>query len=407
MGFFGPELKFALVIAFGAMSVGNILVYPSPAGASILVDLNFDAKKMSIFNAIAPISAIFGSPLINIFMNKYGRKISSIIAQVGVVFGYVLLISTNKSYSWLAFISRSVSGIFAGACTGVIPVYIGELAPPDASGAFGTLTQLSLSLGTVISYGYGCFAKWRLIAILDLIPCAIFLIFIWFCPDSPVKSDEYQKQGKISDLLSRKYVLPIIISLLTVFFQQFSGINALLTNLNSIFASSKISINSNYAALITGSAQFISTLFASFLIGKFGNKVCWIISSAGQAAALYLSWANDKYSISKSIPIICLFADILLFGIGLGPIPWFVVVQVFPDSVRSIAAGINQGINWLLCSVMIFVFTPMVSSMTIGWVYFFYAVIMTLSVFYGIFLLPTGSHTESDSAPSVVTETLV
>ena len=89
------------------------------------------------------------------------------------------------------------------------------------------------------------------------------------------------------------------------------------------------------------------------------------------------------------------FAVSIMFGIGLGPIPWFIVVNIFTDSVRALASSLTQGFNWLLCSTMIFAFEPMVSTMTIGWVYFFYSIVMFLATIYGFFLMPSGKINEN------------
>lgn len=382
-----PQFKYILVISLAAMSIGLVLAYCSPAAESILADLKYSTNQFSILNALAAISAIAGSPLINLIVSRFGRKYASIAAQIGVVIGWILLIITGKKYNWLGYISRIISGVSIGATSGVIPVYIVELAPEEYRAAFGVMCQLYVSIGAVLSYAFGLFAKWKLIAILSLIPCALFFALIWFCPDSPVKTSLISSDDS-ERLFQIKFIKPIIISMLTVIFQQLSGINALLTNLNPIFQQSKITISSGAAAVLVASSQMISTALSSAFIAKFGDKICWIISSAGQAIALILSFVNEKKNLSPYIPVVCLFFDVFLFGMGLGPIPWFVVAKVFPDSVRSLASCLNQAFNWLLCSIMIFAFVPMVDAMTLSWVYFFYGIVMVLSVFYGIFLLP-------------------
>lgn len=405
-----PEFKFIIVISIAAMSIGNVLVYCSPAAESLINDLGYSSTEFSAINALASISAIAGSPLINIVVTKFGRKIAAICSQIGVVLGWVLMIVAGKKYKWIGYISRIVSGIFIGATSGVIPVYIVELAPEEYRAAYGVMCQLFVSIGAVISYAFGLFAKWRLIAILSLIPCGLFLIFIWFCPDSPVTTCLTNLSAS-EPIFQKKFILPTIISMLSVIFQQLSGINALLTNLNPIFQASKITMSSGAAAVLVSSAQMISTALSSAFIAKFGDRICWSVSSAGQAVALILSFVNEKKNLSPYIPVICLFFDVFLFGMGLGPIPWFVVAKVFPDSNRALASCLNQSFNWLLCSVMIFAFTPMMNAMTLSWVYFFYGIVMVFSIFYGIFLMPKDekepeiqNDLDIDTNPQVIRE---
>ena len=87
-----------------------------------------------------------------------------------------------------------------------------------------------------------------------------------------------------------------------------------------------------------------------------------------------------------------------MFGIGLGPLPWFVVVELFPSSVRSLAVSLTQGLNWLLCSIMIFMFVPLVNLFSIGWVYFIYSFLMFIAFFFGIFYFPIKNETIESSS---------
>jgi MFS family permease len=84
----------------------------------------------------------------------------------------------------------------------------------------------------------------------------------------------------------------------------------------------------------------------------------------------------------------------LVFGLGLGPLPWFVVPELFPDESRSGAMGTIQAVNWGLAAVMIFGFEPMQNSMTLGWLYFFYGIVMALSFLFGIRFLPEMAQKE-------------
>ena len=401
MPFFDPVFKYVLVLCFGAMSVGFVLAYFSPAKESLETDFGFSSFQLSAFNAIPPISAIIGSPLINVLVKRFGRKIPTIIVQAGIVVGWILVIATQKSYFWLSFIGRVISGISIGGISGIVPIYINELAPEDSKNAYGVLNQLFVSIGTVFCYTFGFTKHWRYIASLSLIPCVIFFIFIWFCPESPLvnqlKNEQQGNQSKES-IFQKKFIIPMLTAAFAVIFQQFSGINALLTNLQPIFRDSNIPLSPTVASIIVGAAQVVATASASFITSYFGNKVCWIISAAGQALFLMLAWANEQFSLSTTIPVICLFFDVLMFGVGLGPIPWYVVVLVFPPDLCSLASSLTQGFNYILCSITMFTFDPMVQSMKIGWVYFFYSIVMIFGVIYGAILVPSGKDEKSEDS---------
>jgi MFS family permease len=90
--------------------------------------------------------------------------------------------------------------------------------------------------------------------------------------------------------------------------------------------------------------------------------------------------------------------DVFVFGLGLGPLPWFVVPELFPDDVRSAAMGVVQAVNWALAALMIFVFPTFTEKMTLAWVYVFYGIVMVLAMLYGLFLLPETKGVEMGEA---------
>ena len=199
--------------------------------------------------------------------------------------------------------------------------------------------------------------------------------------------DDTEKKKQVN-LFQKKYIKAFFISLLIVIFQQFSGINALLTNLTVIFENSNINLNPSVSSVIVTSAQVITVACSTPLVEFLGRRATWWISSLGQGVFLLILWANEEWNWSKIVPVVMLFFDVLFFGIGLGPLPWFVVPELFPDEVRGLAMGIIQAVNWFFAALMIFVFPTMQDTMTLAWVYFFYGVIMIISFLYGLFFLP-------------------
>jgi len=403
MGFFGQDFPNILILSFGAMSIGLILAYFSPASQTITQEFTLSLNEQSTFNALAPISAIFGGIFVGIIMSKLGRKLTAAMSSFIVLIGWVLLFFSQKSSKIMIFVSRIVSGIAAGATSGVTPVYISELSPNELRGSYGVMNQLFVSIGAMVSYFIGIFFNWRQIALFSSIPSLIVVLGIFVVPESPVTVNLDEKIGEES-LWQAKFSKQILISVFLVVFQQLSGINAILTNLTPIFKASKISFSPGVAATLVGAAQVITTAIASPMVEKLGRKKSWVLSVSGQSIFLVLLWANHQFFNSTILPVVCLFFDVFMFGIGLGPLPWFVVPELFPDSVRSFACSIIQALNWLLCSSLIYLFNEMVKLMTIGWVYFFYGIIMCLAILFGLYILPEtkgqdmgGENKKSDS----------
>lgn len=389
-GFCQKALIYVIALSIGTLSVGFGLGFFAAAYISEIIDFKLDTSmKASVFNALAPICAIFGGLIINLTITRYGRKYPTMIASGVVILGYIIIIITKKSYYALAYVGRAISGLGVGAVSTVNPVYIAELSPTEVRGAYGVMSQLFCSIGGLLIYMFGIWLEWRPIAGISIVPPAITIICLFFIPESPAfeRMDVSVKEKQVN-LFQKKYLKPLLISLLVVIFQQFSGINALGSNLNFIFANSNINLDPAVSSTIVSSAQVITVALSTPLVEFLGRRITWWLSSIGQAVFLFILFANQKWNWSNVLPVVMMFFDILFFGIGLGPLPWFVVPELFPDEVRGIAMGVIQAVNWFLCSLMIFVFPHMQETMSLAWVYFFYSMFMFLSFFYGLFFLP-------------------
>jgi MFS family permease len=403
MGFFQPALVHVLGLSVGTLSVGFTLSFYAAAYKSLVPAFKLETDwDRTLFNSLTPIAAIFGSIGAHVSMANWGRKVPCAIASCVVVLGWVLLLVTKPSYSWLGFVSRFVMGLGAGAISTVTPVYIAEISPTEVRGSYGVMSQLATSAAAMIAYFLGIWLGWAPIAGICLGAPAVLLAMIKWIPESPAvaRMDRTEAMARES-VFQCRFLKSIGIAFLLVAFQQFSGINALGTNLTPIFQASNVKLDPSVSSTIVGSAQVITVAMSTPLVERLGRRVTWMMSSIGQALFLLVLWANEVWISSNILPIVLLFLDVLFFGIGLGPLPWFVVPELFPDGARSGAMGMIQGVNWGLAALMIFVFESMQKAMTLGWVYFFYGVVMICSFVFGLFALPETAGVEMGQAENL------
>ena len=394
MGFFQKELLYTLIIMGGSMSFGLTMAYYSPAYKGLVPDLELNNQSANIFNSLAPILSIFGGIIIGKPTSEIGRKKTLFIIGICAVTGWISLPLTQKSFKWLAFISRGLLGLTVGSFSSICPLYITELAPIDHRGSYGVLNQFGVVIGACLSYGLGIFLNWRTLSFISSIPPLLMCLFIFILPESPrfgqvelnIKDDE--------SLFNNKYKKPLIISLALMFFQQFSGVNGLLSNLEKIFNDSGSSIKPSVASFLVGLSGVISTGIASPLVGYLGRITSWNISSILCSIALLIAGLNEWFKWSKLIPLICLFSNNLVFGLGLGPIPWFVVPELFPDSVRSFAMSLMTAINWTFASLVMFFFPTMQNTIGLSTSLLFYSIVCFISLIFGLFSFPDTGNKE-------------
>lgn len=388
MQFFQKELIYVLILLLGSMSWGLTMAYWSPCKVSMSDSLEYSDTIGTIFNFLAPFACIFGGPFINIFITKLGRKKSVFVTAVFMFVSWIAMAFTQAKFFYLALIMRFFLGFAVGSFSTVIPLYITELSPNDVRGAYGTLHQFGISIGASLCYMMGIWLKWRMITVISAIPTGLLSILIWFVPESPVVSRQQEENAIKESLCQKKFVKPLLISLALMFFQQFAGTSAFLANLEDIFTKCKININSSLASFIVGLTGAVAVLITSAIIGFCGRRPAWHISSIGQAVALALGACNNKWNWSPIIPVVCLILDNFLFSIGLAPIPWFFVPELFPDSVRSTATSMMTAINWSFGSALFFLWDIMQAALGMTWSFAIFAIIMACSLIFGIFALP-------------------
>lgn len=395
MRFFQKELIFVLILLLGSMSWGLTMAYWSPCKVSMTDSLGYSDTIGTLFNFLAPFACIFGGPFINLFINKLGRKKSIFVTSVFMFISWLGMAFTKAKFFYLALITRFFLGFAVGSFSTVIPVYITELSPDDVRGAYGTLHQFGISIGASTCYLMGYWLKWRMITVISAIPAGLLSLLIWFIPESPVVSKQLEENAVKESLCQKKFVKPLLISLALMFFQQFAGTSAFLANLDDIFTKCKINIHSSLASFIVGLTGAVAVLITSAIIGFCGRRPAWLISSIGQAFALALGACNSNWNWSPIIPVVCLILDNFLFSIGLAPIPWFFVPELFPDSNRSTATSIMTAINWTFGSALFFLWDIMEAALGMTWSFTIFAIIMGFSFIFGIFSLPEPQKIEN------------
>ena len=386
MSFFSRDLVNAMIIALGSFSVGQIMSYSSPTNLPMRIEFNLTENQIVFFNILAPLSAIIGCIISKPIIKKFGRRTSTFIFGIFTFFSWIFMFLSQKNFYWLAYLCRSIQGMCQGAVLGICGMYIIEISPMEFRGSYGTLHQLFICIGGSYCLTLGIFFNWKIVTLLNSIFTGIHCILIWYVPDSKViENDDNFKKESIFQL---KFLISNLNSFGLHFFQQFSGINAIFTNLAAIFSESKVSIPPDVCALLVSLSQVISTGIASPTVDKLGRKPTWVISAIGQFIALFFLFIHNKWYISSIVPLISLFLNVLFFGLGFGPVCWLVVPELYPDTVRSTASTIAAGLNNFLASIVMFLWPIMKNSIGMGYSFLIFSLVCMFGGLYGQFIMP-------------------
>lgn len=333
----------------------------------------------------------------------------------------------------MLIIGRFVVGIFSGFCTGLVPMYIGELAPTAYRGALGTLNQLGIVVGILIGQIFGLdvilgsATLWPLLLGMTVIISVIQCALLPFCPESPrfllimkkeneqaeiilqklrgtqdVASDleEMKEEGRrmaeekpvsfIELFRSRQYRQPIIIAIVLQLSQQLSGINAIFYYSTNIFTEAKVP-NPVYATIGAGVVNVVFTVVSLLVVERAGRRTLHLTGLGGMAVfALIMTIAlrlKDDAIGWSYVSIVAIFGFVAIFEIGPGPIPWFIVAELFSQGPRPAAMAVSGCCNWT-ANFLVGMLFPYAAEGCGPYVFLIFMVLLIIFFIYTFFKVP-------------------
>ncbi|XP_037702566.1 solute carrier family 2, facilitated glucose transporter member 3 [Choloepus didactylus] len=347
----------------------------------------------SLAVAVFSVGGMIGSFSVGLFVNRFGRRNSMLIVNLLAIGGGCLMGFCKIAESVeMLIIGRLVIGLFCGLCTGFVPMYIGEISPTALRGAFGTLNQLGIVIGILVAQIFGLEAilgseeLWPVLLGFTIIPAVLQSIALPFCPESPRfllinrKEEENAKQvlqrlwgiqdvnqdiqemkdesvrmaqeKKVTVLelfRAPNYRQPIIISIMLQLSQQLSGINAVFYYSTGIFKDAGVE-EPIYATIGAGVVNTIFTVVSLFLVEKAGRRTLHMLGLGGMAVCSVLMTVSmllkNEYSWMSFVCIGAIMVFVAFFEIGPGPIPWFIVAELFSQGPRPAAVAVAGCSNW-------------------------------------------------------------
>uniref|UniRef100_A0A3Q3BZU7 Solute carrier family 2, facilitated glucose transporter member 1 n=1 Tax=Haplochromis burtoni TaxID=8153 RepID=A0A3Q3BZU7_HAPBU len=340
----------------------------------------------SIAVSVFSVGGIFGSFSVGLFVNRLGRRNSMLMANILAFISAVLMGFSKMAKSWeMLIVGRFVVGLYCGLSTGFVPMYVGEISPTALRGALGTLHQLGIVIGILIAQIFGLEVimgnenLWPLLLAFLFIPAVIQCVLLPLCPESPrfllinkneenkakcvlkklrgttdVSADMQEMKEESRQMMREKkvtilelfrsplYRQPLLIAVMLQLSQQLSGINAVFYYSTSIFAKAGVE-QPVYATIgaghVYGTLTFLLISLSLHLLGLLGMAGSAILMTIAMALLEQLKWMSY-------VSIVAIFAFVAFFEIGPGPIPWFIVAELFSQGPRPSAIAVAGFSNW-------------------------------------------------------------
>jgi len=416
----------SLTAAMGGLMFGFDLGVVT--GAIPFVQKQFDLNNFSLgfVVAIFEIGCMLGTLVAGGIADKIGRKKSLVIVALSFIIttiGIFLADSVVDFSTW-----RLLQGVGVGAASVLSPLYIAEVSPAADRGKLVSMNQLTIILGiflaSVVSYYYGRggeLSSWRWMFGFALVPSMLFLLLVFFLPETPrwlvkrgrnenaafvlnrisrsgnvqseidsIKSSlQHFSEGKYRDLVSKKVFPVLLVAVSIAVLQQLCGSNNITPYMQIIFEQANIRLDEGlFNAVLVSGVFLIFTVFSMLLIDRVGRRKLMLLGFALMGFFLLaLAFLFMQDTVQSTLILISLGGFIAVYAFTLGPVTWVLLSELFPNTVRSKALSVSAAALWLACFVVVLV-SPYLMSLDISVNFFIFACFNLIGFFFTKLYVP-------------------
>ena len=381
-------------------------------------------------HGMAMASALYGTVVGSLVggwpADRFGRKAT--LLWIGVLYLLGAVGSALAPNVATFIVARVIGGLGIGISTVVAPMYISEIAPPRHRGRLAGMFQFNIVFGILIAFvsnallaGIGDNA-WRWMLGVAAFPSLLYTLFCLGLPESPrwllsrkgdreaalqvlqraqpdvpiaeiaAEADEIaaasSEQASLGHFWTRRLRKPILLAILIAFFNQMSGINAILYFAPRIFELTGLAAK---AALLQsigiGLTNLIFTFVGLWLIDRLGRRTLLYIGSFGYITSLGLvAWAF--FTQHFSIVPVCIFGFIAAHAIGQGAVIWVFISEIFPNRHRAEGQTLGSFTHWIFAALLTTFFPRMVTAFPPGYVFSFFTGMMVLQLIWVATMVP-------------------
>lgn len=373
------------------------------------------------------VGALFGS----LPSDRFGRRPT--LVGIGVLYAISALGSAMAWDPPSFMLFRFLAGLGIGASSVTTPIYISEIAPPEKRGRLVALFQFNIVAGILVAYvsnwllgGLGP-NDWRWMLGVQALPAVLYLCAACFIPESPrwlaisrgrieearailARSDganadavlaavgEEQPRVALREFYSARFARPIMLAFLIAFFNQMSGINAIIYFAPRIFETAGLAATSALLASVgIGVTNLIVTVVGVLLIDRAGRRALMLIGTAGYLVSLgTVAWGFATAHTAVVPPFIFLF--IAAHAIGQGTVIWVYISEIFPNAARARGQALGSGTHWVMAALLTLVMPVLLARLAPSVIFLLFFGMMVLQL---VFVLLMMVETRGRSLESV------
>src|SRR5882757_6398987 len=418
----------ALVSALGGLLFGYDWVVIG--GAKVFYEAYFDITQppqQAWAMSCALVGCLVGAISSGYLSESFGRKRALLISAM--VFT-VSSIGTGEATTFVHFVTWRIAGGFAiGLASGLSPIYIAEIAPAAIRGKMVCLNELTIVFGILMAQvvnwliaqpvtadvtmmqihsSWNGQIGWRRMFEATSVPAAVFLVGLFFIPESPrwlvrkgyldkargvlerIGGQDYAtivlgeiRGSLLSSLSLKRESLPrksttrvLVIGITLAVLQQWCGINVIFNYAQDIFSSAGYTLSSIlFNIVITGIVMCVFTIVAIATVERLGRRLLMLSGCAG-LTLVYVVLGFFYYRHVQGLPMLLLVvAAIACYAMTLAPITWVIFSEIFPNEIRGTAMAISTTALWASCFLLTYTFPLLSARLGIAGTLWIYAAI--------------------------------
>ena len=424
-------IRVSVIAAIGGLLFGYDTGVISGALLYIKKDLHAGSFEQQAIVAVLLLGAMFGAMMSGFLADRISRKWTKVISGCIYVVGALGCAFSLNAEMLIGF--RFLLGISVGTASFVSPLYISEVSPPRVRGGLVSFNQLAIVSGILlaylVNYAFKDFTnQWRWMLGVAALPGLALAVGMLTVPRTPrwlsmngrkdqardvlerlrsgdenadigaemddiEEANEREKGASVRDLLQPKFRPLLVVGLGLALAQQFVGVNTVIYYAPTILSDTGIANSAALAGtVLVGVTNLVFTVIAVLLLDRVGRRTLLITGTVGLLLALLVLGTYFASSTLQSdygwLALGGLVLFIASFAIGLGPVFWLMISEIFPIGVRGQAMAVCTIVNWGANFLVAQTFLSLGKAITQQGVFFLYAGLAVVSVVFFALRVP-------------------
>jgi len=193
---------------------------------------------------------------------------------------------------------------------------------------------------------------------------------------------------EVSGFWSRANLKPILLAFAVAFFNQLSGINAVLYFAKRVFMMAGAGDSTALAVVAAmGVVNAVSTFVGVMLIDRLGRRTLLIIGGVGYVVSLFACAAAFLLDAGV-LAAAMVFVFVISHMVGQGTVIWVLIAEVFPTRFRARGQSLGSFTHWFFAALVTFFFPMMAARLAPAVIFGFFGLMMVVHLLWAIFVVP-------------------